>query len=312
MSEGIEGSQWPEDLSDSSIGGADEEEKAMEEEKEKEEEDDEVMKDNALEPFHDDFKEAFMPTHASAIGFIIQDPSDRLNYHNLVGRMWPNCKLTYFGSVHETIRRRINSILVARLQDGACNVATWTWCIAKQDLVCHDIASTRETNINQGCFGPHNPTTLVHPEAIKLLAPFDDEESGKSETFEAQKEHTKTWITCCDTKTLCHDIGQSSEQEFYLSLKEMEARRPFYELQSSVKVRKVNALVTERSICQFYDAPYYYHNYLYKIDLKEFKNVDIEEILRFLMEGKDILTYQKGTKIHESFDQALMTPKAKF
>ncbi|MBA0703074.1 hypothetical protein Goari_022291 [Gossypium aridum] len=83
-SEGIEGPQWSEDLSDSSIGGAGEKEKAMEEEKEKEEEDDEVMKDNALEPFHDDFKEAFMPTQACTIGFVIQDPSDRLNYHNLM------------------------------------------------------------------------------------------------------------------------------------------------------------------------------------------------------------------------------------
>ncbi|MBA0611077.1 hypothetical protein Godav_011790, partial [Gossypium davidsonii] len=38
------------------------------------------------------------------------------------------------------------------------------------------------------------------------------------------------------------------------------------------------------SICQFYDAPYYYSDYLYKTDLKEFKNVDMEEILRFLTE----------------------------
>ncbi|MBA0737075.1 hypothetical protein Gogos_010554, partial [Gossypium gossypioides] len=82
VSEGIEGLQWPEDLNDSSMGGAGDEEKVMEEEKEKEEEDDEVMKDNALELFHDDFKEAFMPTHASTIGFIIQDPSYRLNYLN--------------------------------------------------------------------------------------------------------------------------------------------------------------------------------------------------------------------------------------
>ncbi|KAK5812843.1 hypothetical protein PVK06_028286 [Gossypium arboreum] len=76
-SEGIEGQQWPEDMSDSSMGGVSEEEKGIEEE-----EDDKVMKDNTLEPFHDDFKEAFMPTHASTIGFVIQDPSDRLNYHN--------------------------------------------------------------------------------------------------------------------------------------------------------------------------------------------------------------------------------------
>ncbi|MBA0783633.1 hypothetical protein Gotri_001319 [Gossypium trilobum] len=57
---------------------------------------------------------------------------------------------------------------------------------------------------------------------------------------------------------------------------------------SFVKVRGVNVLVTEISICQIYDAPYYYRNYLYKIDLKEFRNIDIEEILRLLTRRKEI------------------------
>ncbi|MBA0562733.1 hypothetical protein Golob_007756 [Gossypium lobatum] len=34
-------------------------------------------------------------------------------------------------------------------------------------------------------------------------------------------------------------------------------------------VRGVNVPVTGMCICQFYDTPYYYHDYLYKIDLKE-------------------------------------------
>ncbi|MBA0751687.1 hypothetical protein Gogos_000594, partial [Gossypium gossypioides] len=62
-------------------------------------------------------------------------------------------------------------------------------------------------------------------------------------------------------------------------------------------VRGVNVLVTERSIYQFYDAPYDYCDYQYKIDLKEFKNVNMKEILRFLTEGKEIWTYRKGTTI---------------
>ncbi|MBA0577424.1 hypothetical protein Golob_027967 [Gossypium lobatum] len=59
----------------------------------------------------------------------------------------------------------------------------------------------------------------------------------------------------------------------------------------------VNVLVIKRSICQFYDAPYYYHDYLYKTDLKELKNIDTKEILRILMEGKEIWTYWKGTAV---------------
>ncbi|MFQ6658257.1 hypothetical protein Gotur_027608 [Gossypium turneri] len=63
-------------------------------------------------------------------------------------------------------------------------------------------------------------------------------------------------------------------QEFYLALKYREAARPFYEMCSFVKVRGVNISVIEMSIFQIYDAPYYYRNYLYKTNLKEFKNID--------------------------------------
>ncbi|MFQ6625978.1 hypothetical protein Gotur_005597 [Gossypium turneri] len=100
-------------------------------------------------------------------------------------------------------------------------------------------------------------------------------------------------------------------QRFYLTLKEREATMPFYEMRTFVKVRGVNILVIGRSIYQFYDAPYYYCDYLYKTSLKEFKNVDMEEIFRFLTEGKEVWTYQPGTTIPKMFNQALMTPKAK-
>ncbi|MBA0747741.1 hypothetical protein Gogos_004630 [Gossypium gossypioides] len=75
-------------------------------------------------------------------------------------------------------------------------------------------------------------------------------------------------------------------QEFYLALKQRETIRPFYEMHSFVKVREVNVSVTNMSICQIYDAPYYYRDYLYKIDLKELTNIDTKEVLRFLTTGK--------------------------
>ncbi|MBA0782849.1 hypothetical protein Gotri_000670 [Gossypium trilobum] len=62
-------------------------------------------------------------------------------------------------------------------------------------------------------------------------------------------------------------------QEFYLALKQREATRPFYDMRSFVKVRGDNIPVTEMSTFQFYDAPYYYRGYLYKTNLKEFKNI---------------------------------------
>ncbi|MBA0550511.1 hypothetical protein Golob_021451, partial [Gossypium lobatum] len=54
-------------------------------------------------------------------------------------------------------------------------------------------------------------------------------------------------------------------QEFYLALKQREVTRPFYGMGSFVM----------------------------KIDLKELKNVDTEEILRILMEGKEVWTIEK-------------------
>ncbi|MBA0722854.1 hypothetical protein Golax_003495 [Gossypium laxum] len=100
-------------------------------------------------------------------------------------------------------------------------------------------------------------------------------------------------------------------QEFYLALKQKEAAKPFYEMRSFVKVKRVNVLVIETSICQIYDAPYYYRNYLYQKNLKEFKNIDTNEVLIFLTTGKAMWTYQTGTAIPETFNQDLMTPKAK-
>ncbi|MBA0597687.1 hypothetical protein Gorai_007487, partial [Gossypium raimondii] len=100
-------------------------------------------------------------------------------------------------------------------------------------------------------------------------------------------------------------------QEFYLALKQKEVTRPFYEMCAVVKVRGVNISVTKRSIFQFYDAPYYYLDYLYKTDLMEFRNIDMEEILRFLMDGKEMWTYKIGKRTPEAFNQELMIPKAK-
>ncbi|MBA0734386.1 hypothetical protein Gogos_018300, partial [Gossypium gossypioides] len=51
-----------------------------------------------------------------------------------------------------------------------------------------------------------------------------------------------------------------------------------------------------------YNAPYYNRDYLYKTYLKEFRNIDTEEILRFLTEGKEMRTYRTGTTILETLN----------
>lgn len=49
----------------------------------------------------------------------------------------------------------------------------------------------------------------------------------------------------------------------------------------------VDVLVTEGRICQFYDAPYYYYDFMFKTDLNQFKNIDIKEVKTSLTEGKE-------------------------
>ncbi|MBA0645862.1 hypothetical protein Goklo_013902 [Gossypium klotzschianum] len=73
-------------------------------------------------------------------------------------------------------------------------------------------------------------------------------------------------------------------------------------MRSFVKVRGVNVSVTEISTFQIYDVPYYYCDYLYKIDLKEFRNINTDEILRFLIEGKETWTYRTRTTIPKTFN----------
>ncbi|MBA0844932.1 hypothetical protein Goarm_022828, partial [Gossypium armourianum] len=108
----------------------------------------------------------------------------------------------------------------------------------------------------------------------------DEEESDEIDDFKTQKEHRIVKVSGRSQQKrsrptiflpLEEPIIIPVVHEFYLDLKEREAKRPFYEMRSSVKVRGVNILVTERSISKFYDAPYYYRDYFYKIDLKEFK-----------------------------------------
>ncbi|MBA0823474.1 hypothetical protein Goarm_020204, partial [Gossypium armourianum] len=78
-----------------------------------------------------------------------------------------------------------------------------------------------------------------------------------------------------------------------------------------VKVRGVNVPVTKMRICQIYYVPYYYRDCLYKVDLKQFGNIDTEEILRILTEGKEMWIYRTGIVIPKTFNQELMTPIAK-
>lgn len=69
--------------------------------------------------------------------------------------------------------------------------------------------------------------------------------------------------------------------------------------------------MNELQIFIFYNAPYSYKGYLYRTILKEFKNINIDEVLQFLTAGKELWTYRASTTIPETFNQELIMPKAK-
>lgn len=72
--------------------------------------------------------------------------------------------------------------------------------------------------------------------------------------------------------------------------KEREARRPFNEMRTYVTIRGIDVLVTPRVICQYYDAPYYFYDFLFKIDLCQFESINMEEVI-VLTKGRELWTY---------------------
>lgn len=53
--------------------------------------------------------------------------------------------------------------------------------------------------------------SLGGTEGMLLNERDNKEESDDIDDFETQKEHSKIWPTCHDTRTLCRDIGQHPE-----------------------------------------------------------------------------------------------------
>ncbi|MBA0879769.1 hypothetical protein Goshw_004891 [Gossypium schwendimanii] len=107
--------------------------------------------------------------------------------------------------------------------------------------------------------------------------------SVSSPSIEFQESDIDKYLQQLQPYTFSQEQGFDPLMRNCKALKEKEAKRPFYEMRSSIKVTGV----------------------------KELKNIDTKEILRILMEGKEIWTYWKGTAVPETFNQALMMAKTK-
>ncbi|MFQ6624184.1 hypothetical protein Gotur_003343, partial [Gossypium turneri] len=107
------------------------------------------------------------------------------------------------------------------------------------------------------------------------------------------------------------NVVVSIVQEFYASLWDQESRNIECHMWDIVPVRGKEVGVTPQIICDFYNAPYYEKDFIDETDLEHFRDVDMDNIVNFLIEGRGEWKYRSGTNVLVSFHQAIMFPKAK-
>ncbi|MBA0643940.1 hypothetical protein Goklo_028182 [Gossypium klotzschianum] len=81
-------------------------------------------------------------------------------------------------------------------------------------------------------------------------------------------------------------------QEFYASLWDKESRNIECHMWDIVPVRGKEVRVTPRIIYDFYNAPYYEKDFIDETDLEYFRDIDMDNIINFLIEGRGEWKYR--------------------
>ncbi|MBA0787723.1 hypothetical protein Gotri_026238 [Gossypium trilobum] len=79
----------------------------------------------------------------------------------------------------------------------------------------------------------------------------------------------------------------------------------------TIPVRGKEVFVTLRTICEFYNAPYYEFNFVEESVLEHFGDINLYNILKILKEGRGEWKHCPNTDIHTSFNQVIMFPYPK-
>ncbi|MBA0730914.1 hypothetical protein Golax_025984, partial [Gossypium laxum] len=77
-----------------------------------------------------------------------------------------------------------------------------------------------------------------------------------------------------------------------------------------VSERGIEVKVIPQIICDFYNAPYYDQVFIDETDLEYFWDIDMDNIINYLIEGIGEWKYCPGTSIPSFFNQAIMFPEA--
>lgn len=94
--------------------------------------------------------------------------------------------------------------------------------------------------------------------------------------------------------------------EFYASLKNNEIHKVPGDIHIYVTVQGKQVLVTPREIFLYYNTPYYAYDFLELVDLKVYRDKDIDTVLRYLTQGCGKWTHRTSSNILFKFNQAIM------
>lgn len=69
--------------------------------------------------------------------------------------------------------------------------------------------------------------------------------------------------------------------------------------------------LTLDELCEFYNVPYYEKYFINNNDLKKFLNINMEDVVKYLTQGKRTWKYRQNTKLPTNFNQTIMFLVAK-
>ncbi|MBA0810985.1 hypothetical protein Gohar_002925 [Gossypium harknessii] len=111
--------------------------------------------------------------------------------------------------------------------------------------------------------------------------------------------------------TLKENVVIPLVHELYATLRDKETRRPHGVQWKLLMVRGKDVPFTPKTICEFYDAPYYGTNFLENIDLDKFEDINMKSIVKYLTGNHGEWKLRPDIGLLINYNQAIMFPVAK-
>lgn len=99
-------------------------------------------------------------------------------------------------------------------------------------------------------------------------------------------------------------------QEFYASLTD-HIIGGGYGIESTKVIVREEVLIFSKEICEFYNIPYYEEDYVENINFNMLGNVDMEDVIKFLTQGRSTWNYRPNIGLPSKFNQAIIFPIVK-